>query len=367
MRILQLSSAKTFGGGERHFVDLCRGLQERGHEVFVAIRPTNEWQDRLDFIPAENFHFVSIRNSFGMFSAKRIGQFLVEHKIDIVHAHVARDYIAAAIASRISKETSFVLTRHVMFPLKPFHKLALRNAAAAIAVSPAVGDQLEKIFPPNKVHVIPNGLDVTGDQDRAELSRQFREFHGIPLDAPLVGTLGELKPLKGQREFVLAAHEIAKTDANCRFVIAGTDHSPDGKFRRELRRMVKVFGLEERFLWLDWLDDTGPFYSALDIFVSPSQTESFGLAILEAMARGVAVVATETEGAKVLLADAGILTPVNDPVTLAGAIGELLTDDDRRASIGSKLQKMAVESFSVERMIDATEGLYRRICPATDT
>lgn len=367
MRILQLSSAKTFGGGERHFVDLCRGLQERGHEVFVAIRPTNEWQDRLDFIPPDNFHYVSIRNSFGMFSAKRIGQFLVDNKVDIVHAHVARDYIAAAIASRISKETSFVLTRHVMFPLKPFHKLALRNAAAAIAVSPAVGVELEKIFPPKKVHVIPNGLDIAGDQEKEEMGRQFREFHAIPPDASLVGTLGELKPLKGQREFVLAAHEIAKRDQNCRFVIAGTDHSPDGKFRRELRRLVKVFGLEERFLWLDWLDDTGPFYSALDIFVSPSRTESFGLAILEAMARGVAVIATETDGAKILLGDAGTLTPVNDPVALASAISELLADDIGRASIGSALQKMAVESFSVERMLDATEGLYRQISLAKDS
>ena len=117
------------------------------------------------------------------------------------------------------------------------------------------------------------------------MGRQFCEFHGIPLDVSLIGTLGELKPLKGQREFVLAAHEIAKVDPTCRFVIAGTDHSPDGKFRRELRRLVKVFGLEERFLWLDWLDDTGHFYSALESFVSPSRTESFGLAILEAMAR----------------------------------------------------------------------------------
>ena len=69
MRILQISSAKNFGGGERHFVDLCRGLASRGHEVFVALRPTSEWQARLDFIPPENVLRVSIRNSFGVLSA----------------------------------------------------------------------------------------------------------------------------------------------------------------------------------------------------------------------------------------------------------------------------------------------------------
>ncbi|HMJ09518.1 MAG TPA: hypothetical protein VK468_10960, partial [Pyrinomonadaceae bacterium] len=61
MRVLHISSAKTYGGGERHFVDLCRGLQSRGHEVFAALRPTNEWQGRLDFIPPENVLHVSIR------------------------------------------------------------------------------------------------------------------------------------------------------------------------------------------------------------------------------------------------------------------------------------------------------------------
>jgi len=66
VRILQITSAKTFGGGERHLVDLCKGLAERGHEVFVAIRPSNEWQDKFSFLPPENIFYVSLRNSFGV-------------------------------------------------------------------------------------------------------------------------------------------------------------------------------------------------------------------------------------------------------------------------------------------------------------
>ena len=361
MRILQISSAKTYGGGERHFVDLCRGLQERGHEVFIALRPTNEWSDRLSFIPPENFLYVSIRNSFGMFSAKRIGRFLEVNEIDIVHAHVARDYIAAAVASRMSARTRFVLTRHVMFPMKPFHRLALRNASAAIAVSPPVRFQLEKIFPRDKVHVIPNGLAVENNDTAEQLRREFRELHGIPEHVQLIGTLGELKPLKGQRDLVLAANEIARGDAECRFVVAGTDRSDNGKFRTELRRLVEVFGLADRFLWLDWLEDTAPFYSALDIFVSPSHSESFGLAILEAMARGVAVVATETDGARAILGTHGVFAPVEDPVALATSIQSLLADVHRQRDIGLKLQRAARESFSVDRMVDATVQLYGQV------
>ena len=364
MRILHISSAKTFGGGERHLADLCRGLQERGVEVFVALRPTNEWEKRLDFIPAENFLHISIRNSFGMFSSKRIGRFLADNKIDIIHAHVARDYIAAGIACRISKYTKFVLTRHVMFPMKPFHKFALRNLDAAIAVSPAVQSQLEKIFLREKIHVIPNGLDAGGDGDDNKMRREFREFHGIPFDAQVVGTLGELKPLKGQQDFVLAANEIAKTNPECRFVVAGKDNSGDGRFRRDLRRLVKVFGLAEKFLWLDWLDDPASFFAAIDIFVSPSHSESFGLAMLEAMARGKPVVATETDGAKELLTGIGSLTPINSPVDLAAAIGDLLADEAKSSAMGKALQNAARERYSVDRMIEATGQLYKEIVKA---
>ena len=358
MRILQISSAKTFGGGERHMVDLCRGLQDRGHDVFVALRPTNEWESSLDFVPQDNFLHVSIRNSFGMFSAKRIGRFLNEKKIDIIHAHVARDYLAAGVACRISKETRFVLTRHVMFSLKPFHRFALNNVDKAIAVSPAVRGQLEKIFPSEKVAVLNNGLRIPDLADSERLGREFRAFHKIPADAKLIGTMGELKPLKGQRDLVLAANEIAKTDERAYFVIAGKDNTADRRFRRELRRLVKVFGLESRFLWLDWLDDTSPFFAAIDLFVSPSHSESFGLALLEAMTRGKAVVATATDGAKELLGNVGRLTPIADPLALSVAIRSMLDDDELAKSRRENLREIAADRFSLKRMVDLKEKLY---------
>lgn len=360
MRILQISSAKTFGGGERHVVDLARGLQERGHEVFVALRPTSNWQDRVSFVPPERFLQVSIRNSFGVFSAKRIASFIKENEIDIVHAHVARDYIPASIACLAAKDAKFVITRHVLFPLKPFNRFALKNLSAAIGVSDAVGVELRNVFPADKVCVIPNGLDIDGFHiaDPSVLRNEFREMHGIPGHAPLVGTLGELKELKGQRDFMLAAYEVSKRMPEARFVIVGKDNSSDSAFRRELKRLVKVFGLEDRFLWLDWLEDTSPFFAAIDLFVSPSHSESFGLALLEAMARGKAIVATATEGAKQLMGPDGLLVPINSPVTMANGIVELLNDAARRTSMGDALRKKAAENYSIHRMMDETEKLY---------
>ena len=363
MKILHISSAKTYGGGERHLVDLCRELVTRGHEVYVALRPTSEWQDRLDFLPPGNFLHVSIRNSFGMFSAKRIARFVEDQGIDIVHAHVARDYLAASVAARSATGVKLLLTRHVVFPMKPFHRFALRNVDAAIAVSTAVSNQLLRVFPAEKIRLIPNGIDFTDKtmKAKAALGSEFRESHSIPADAPLVATLGELKVLKGQRDFVLAANEIVKRIPEVRFVVAGKDNTIDQKFRRELKRLVRVLGMEERFLWLDWLDNIEPLLAAADIFVSPSHSESFGLAILDAMAAGTPVVATSTDGARELIKDADALSPVKDPVTLAEKICHLLENTDRRRELSKTLQAAARDNFSLVRMVDQTEALYREI------
>ncbi len=359
MRILQISSARTFGGGERHLVDLCHELVARGHEVYVALRPTNEWQERLDFIPPANFLYVSIRNSFGMFSAKKIRRFVEKEQVDIVHAHVARDYLAASVAMRSAAKAKLILTRHDVFPLKPFYKFALRNVEAVVAVSPPVRVQIERIFPAHKVHVIPNGIRPA---PVSPADNGFREFHGIPNDVPLVVTLGELKLLKGQRDFVLAANEVKRRFPDCHFVIAGKDNSLDKRFRRELKRLVKVFGHDDSFVWLDWLDDISPLLAAADIFVSPSHSESFGLAILDAMASGIAVVASATDGAKELIKEANALVPIKDPIALADKICWFLEDENRRRNLGGVLKTAAQQNFNLDRMIDETEALYREVC-----
>lgn len=359
MRILQISSANTYGGGERHFVELCRGLDAMGHEVYVALRPSCDWIARLDFLPADRFLYVSIRNSFGMISAKKIARFAAQHSIDIIHAHLGRDYITASIAARTLQNTKLVLTRHVMFPMKSYHRIALSNVDAAIGVSPAVTERLRMTFRYDRVYTISNGIAFGDLSENEHLGTEFREFHSIPNDAVLITTLGELKLQKGQRDFVLAANEIAKAHPKCFFVMAGEDNSLDKRFRRELKRLVRVFGIEDRFLWLGWLDDIAPLMAATDIFVSPSHSESFGLAILDAMAAGRAVVATETDGAKELLGGITDLAHIRDPIDLAAKIEPLIGDTEKRASLGRELRVSAVERFGIDKMITATDKLYR--------
>ncbi len=362
MKILQISSAKNFGGGERHLIDLSKGLIERGHEVFVVVRPTCEWQERLDFLPQENIFPVSIRNSFGIFSAQRIAGFIKKNNIEIAHAHVARDYFPTGLACRIAKTPKFIITRHVLFPLKSFNRFALKNLSTAIAVSDAVNFELKKLFPFEKVVTVSNGVNVEhfANADREKLGQEFRFEHNIPYDARLITTIGELKPLKGQEDFVLAAQIVAEKFPDTYFAMIGKDNSLDQSFRRKLKRLVKVFGLEDRFLWLNWVIDTAGLLHASDVYVSPSHSESFGLAILEAMAAGRAVVSTATEGAKELLGGEN-LVPIEAPVKLAEQICVFLENEKRRKEFGKKLQTRAGENFGLEKMIEQTENVYRKL------
>lgn len=327
----------------------------------MALRPTSNWRERLTFLPEENILHVSIRHSFGMLSAMRIADFVRENEIDVVHAHVARDYIPASIACLAVKQARFVLTRHMLSPLKPFNRFALKNLSKAIGVSEFVGGELRTVFPPSKVAVIQNGLDLNALRDRSQLRDEFRKFHHIAADVPLVGTLGDLREPKGQRDFILAAAEVLKRVPDAQFVVAGVDETMDKSFRRELRRLTKALGIWDQVLWLDWLEDTAPFYAAIDVFVSPSHAESFGLAILEAMIRGTPVVATATEGARELLGSEAPLASVEDPIALADAICRSLTDEDRH-TLGDSLRERAAEKFSLERMLNETERIYTEIC-----
>jgi glycosyltransferase involved in cell wall biosynthesis len=366
MKILQISSAKTFGGGERHLVDLSKGLIKRGHEIFVVVRPTCEWQSKLEFLPQGNIFPVSIRNSFGIFSAQRIAGFIKRNNIEIVHAHVARDYFPTSLACRIAKTPKFVITRHVLFPLKSFNRFALKNLSKAIAVSEGVSDELKKLFPFEKIVTISNGIEVErfAGADGGKLRQEFRFEHNIPFDAFLIATVGELKTLKGQEDFVLAANLVAEKFPETHFAIIGKDNSLDQSFRRKLKRLVKVFGLEDRFLWLNWVEDTATLLHASDIFVSPSHSESFGLAILEAMASGSAIVATQTEGAKELLGNEN-LVPIGDSVKLAEKIGEFLQSGEKRKEFGKNVQTLAKENFNLEKMIEETETVYRKLLGQT--
>ncbi len=351
------------GGGERHLLDLVNGLVRRGHDVYVALRSDTALATELSAIPTQNIFHLPLRNALDVGSARELAKIVRRHGIQIVHAHMARDYPPAAYAATASKHSRLIVTRHVLFPMNRIHSITLSKAAKVIAVSQAVARQLvmDGIATPEKIAIVLNGID--GEKLKGAKQNfnrpQFLSRHDLPADARLVGTVGELTPLKGQIEFLHAAARLSQEFPNLYFVIAGIDHSRSQEHRGHILQLIEELKLGPRVKLLGWMDDLAQLYCALEVFVSASHTESFGLAIVEAMATGSAVVATRTEGAQETVRDGstGLLIDIQNVDQLVEAIRRLLRDEELRKRLGSAASEAAAH-FSLQRMVDETERIY---------
>lgn len=361
MRILQVSSARAFGGGERHVADLAQGLAARGHKVFAALVPGSPLAAALDALPPANILTLRLRNALDVVSAMRLARFARERRVEVVHAHVARDYPLAAYAARRAG-ARLVITRHVLFPLGRAHRFALAGAARVVAVSGPVARALaaRRIFPPERIRVVPNAVRLERFETACDrLARERGERKG---GEPLrVGLVGELSEVKGQDAFLRAAALVAPRFAGAvEFVAVGADTSRDGGRRARLEALVEELGLAGIARLTGRWEDTAEVLPTFDLFVSASRTEAFGLAMVEAMACGLPVVATATEGAREIVEHgrSGLIVPVGDHEALAEAILSLLTDDEARARLGARARASARERFGLMRMVAATERVY---------
>lgn len=361
MKILQINSASGFGGGERHFLDLISGLQTRRHEIFAAVRAKAVWRGKLT---ADEVLELPLRNAFDVYSSWRLARLIREKNIEIVHAHLARDYFVAALACRLSRTNArLFLTRHVLFPVNKFYQFALPPNAKFIAVSKAVANSLlnQKIVAPEQVKLIYNGVDTRRFAavkiNRAEVVAQQR----LSQDKRFVGIVGEITAHKGQLDFVRAAAQIAAEFADVDFLIVGQDGSPDRKHEKELRRSINEFGLNSRVHLVGFVADIAPLLKLLEVFVSASRVEPFGLVIIEAMSADLPVVATKSEGASEILSanKTAKLVKIADSAAMATAISEFLNDKKMRDDFGKEAQIAALEKFDLARMIDQTERLYQ--------
>jgi L-malate glycosyltransferase len=366
MRILQVSSARAFGGGERHFADLSRSLAERGHELFAAIEPDSPLRGPLlAALPASNIYELPLHNLRDARGSFKLGRFARSNKIEIIHAHVARDYAPAAFAagSRRTRLPRLVITRHVLFPMKRANRFILSNVARVIAVSEAVARSLrsQRIFDAEKIRVVANGVDLRRFEDaRAAFEREEKE-KGETRRRLRVGIVGELSEVKGQEEFVRAAALLDEEFAGrVEFLIVGEEASASGEYRARLEKLIAELRLTERVRLLGRIDDVAPLVASLDVLVSASRTEAFGMALAEAAACGVPVVATATEGARELVSDGvtGSLAPTGDVGAMASAVAALLGDEGMRRSFGSCAQDLARARFGLERMAAETERVY---------
>jgi L-malate glycosyltransferase len=353
MRILQISSARSIGGGERHLIDLSNELTRRGHDVFLAAVPGSPLPSAMHELAGDKIVEVRLRNALDLASAITLARFARAKRIDLINAHFAKDYPVAAAAARLAG-VQLVITRHVLFPMNRLHRSFLRNARTVIAPSNAVADSLraQNLFDPEKIVTIRYGLNV----ERFPARRSDRR------DRFCIGSIGNLDPVKGLDIFIRAAEIVSNQLPEARFRIVGEDRTRDGRNEEHLRGLIDRLNLSRVVRLAGWSDDVSTVLNEFDIFVSTSRSESFGFAIAEAMLSGVPVVASETEGAREIISDPslGVLVPTESPDAIANAIVDLHQDAALRETLTVAGREHIRKNFSSERMVDETEALYEQ-------
>ncbi len=177
----------------------------------------------------------------------------------------------------------------------------------------------------------------------------------LPHGSPIVGNVAALVPHKGQRHLVEAAALVVREVPDARFVIAG-----EGELRESLEHQIKSHNLEKHVILAGFRPDVLSLHKAFDIFVMSSVMEGLGTSLLDAMACGKPVVATNAGGMPEVVRDGetGILVPPRDDRALAQAIIRLLKDESLRQRMGAAGLSLANSRFSAERMVAETLDVY---------
>jgi glycosyltransferase involved in cell wall biosynthesis len=215
-------------------------------------------------------------------------------------------------------------------------------------------------YDPAQIVVIPNGVDLarfSGSADRAAL----RHSLGLPTETKLVAVVSRLTALKGIEDFLDAAAVVAGQRDDVRFLVVG-EPSPikNRAYVDELELRAARLGIADRVIFTGLRSDVPALLSAVDVSVMPSLNEALSNVLLESMAAGAAVVATNVGGTAEALVDGknGLLIPPANPQAMAAAILHLMDNAPLARELGNQARRTISDRFSLDRMVAATESLY---------
>lgn len=281
---------------------------------------------------------------------------------DIIHAHRYKENQLAFFASLGTGHPVLISTLHGLPEVSArnlsffdrckstlnFSVLA-RYFARTVAVSADIGSQLcdQYGFAADRVKVIHNGVALPGITCNTCTAISRPHF--------TIGSSGRLSPVKDFPLFVEIARIIAKQEPTVRFELAG-----EGPERAQLEGLLALYGLQDRFVLRGHIDDMEPFYSGLDLYLNTSLHEGIPMAILEAMAHGIPVIAPRVGGIREIITSGedGFLIDGRDPRSFADMCLQLYRDQQKKHEIGMAARDKIVREFSAVKMSDMYYRLY---------
>jgi glycosyltransferase involved in cell wall biosynthesis len=368
MRIFHLVPNLNFGGLQKIVRLLAVSQVQSGHSVTIGCwTNVSNHREAEDELKQAGVNIVYLRrNSDGGLSFGRMSLFnklkaqMGARKTDILHVHNPFSYyLYGALAARAAGGTVIVNTLHAtaMFSNKTSGKkykaifwaaAMLSDGVVSVASDMDTVLRTEFVLPRNKLFLVENGIDVgpflalTPRSSRGEI---------------VFGTAGRMSSEKNHRVLIDAFALLRRDHVDIRLRLLG-----GGNLEPALRSQVRDLGLSGAVEFCGFTHDVPAFLSGVDIYVSPSNFEAFGLGVLEAIASGAPVVATAVGGVPEIVqnTDGGWLCPPNDADALRAAMELALLSSDRRDR-GERARRLVTERYSAERMTRDYEQLYRKL------
>lgn len=380
-RILYLEPVGEKGGAEVVVLDLVRNLDRSRFAPMVACLREGPLADELTALGVPVFVFGPhrVRQVHRVAATiARLARLLREQEIDLVHANSGHLLFYARAASRAASRAAgrAAVVWHPHDPLvhrglfERFFVTTQRRMRPdwTLFANPAVAESYLAAYPRIGRHttVVP-GVDVTsidgGDAGKA------RRALGIPEDAPVVSMFARLQRFKGHLHLIEAARRLHGAFPDARYVLCGGSlfGREPGHAERVGARVVEL-GLEDRVVLPGYVTEEQKLdiLAASTVLAHPADHEPFGIAVLEAMAAGKPVVATDAAGPSLTVADGetGFLVPRGDVEALTAALEKLLADPDLARDMGRAGRARVEERYSVEAMVGAVEEVYDKVLAA---
>lgn len=371
-KILFTIGSLELGGAESQMTLLIRELKHRGYhcELFVleAKGPFKSILER-DGIPIHDGGYVSkARKEVKVFLLLRalVRFWFLARQIrpDVLHAYLPMMNFFGALAGRTAGVRKIITSRRALgihqdrHPyLKWLDKIANTLSDCVTANSDAVRRDtiLRDGIAPEKLVLIQNGLDIDRFSKQEVARDVVREKLGLGRDEFGIVKVANLISYKGHADLINALPRVLEERSNTRLFLAGEDRG----IRTDLEQLASSLGISDRVCFLGRRNDVPSLLMAMDLYVMASHEEGSSNALLEAMAAGLPIVATDVGGNREALDDgqAGILVPPHDPESLSLAIGKLLADDRLRSQFAACAKDRA-RAYSIPEMVEAHIRLY---------
>jgi glycosyltransferase involved in cell wall biosynthesis len=386
VRVLRVIARLNMGGPALHVAYLTHGLRDRGYDTTLVAGSLARGEDSMEFVARglgiEATHLPELRRDIApirdLQATLRLAQLIRRLRPDILHTHTAKAGAVGRMAASLVGDARPPIVVHTFhghvlrgyfgprlsYGFRLLERWLAKRTDALVAVSPEVRDELVRlgVAPAEKFTVVRVGIELSGrvaDLDgRAETRRRL----GIAGDSFTVGWVGRMTGVKRTSDVLLAFKRLRERGVDAFLCMIG-----DGPEREQLERRAHELGIMKRTLFLGYQEQVAPYYAALDAMILPSGNEGTPVSAIEALAAGRPVVATRVGGLPDVVREGqdGFLVAPGAVDELADRLERLAADEDLRRRMGEAGRERVLPRYSVERLIDDVDALYRSLLAKT--